>query len=111
MPIPGLSITLRVLKDKGAEAIVVPAAWPPGECGPGDCWEQCSQATGLPVWVCNQTGNRERLDFSQATSVVVVGGSTQLSYSSLQPAVLLFDWDCSRQCSVSSRFEVIAVDQ
>jgi N-carbamoylputrescine amidase len=101
----------RELKDKGAEVIVVPAAWPPGECGPGDCWERCSQATGLPVWVCNQTGSRERLDFSQASSAVVVGGSTQFSYKGLQPAVLLFDWDCSRQCAVSTQFAVVAVDQ
>jgi N-carbamoylputrescine amidase len=100
-----------VLRDKGADVLVVPAAWPPGECGPGDCWELCSQASGLPVWVCNQTGSRERLDFSQAMSVVVVGGRTQFSYSGLQPAVLLFDWDCSRKCAVSTRFEVIAVDQ
>ncbi len=27
----------RTLKDKGAEVLVVPAAWPPGEHGPGDC--------------------------------------------------------------------------
>jgi N-carbamoylputrescine amidase len=100
-----------VLKDKGAEVIVVPAAWSPGEHGPGDCWERCSQATGLPVWVCNQTGNRERLDFSQASSAVVEDGSIQFSYSGLQPAVLLFDWDRDRKRAVSKEFAVVAVDQ
>lgn len=100
----------EALKDKGAEVLVVPAAWPPGKCGPGDCWERCSQATGLPVWVCNQTGNQESLDFSQAQSVVVVNGKTQLSYNGLQQAMLLFDWDLSRKCAVSSQFAVVAVN-
>lgn len=99
----------RTLKDRGAEVLVVPAAWPPGEHGPGDCWERCSQATGLPVWVCNQTGNQEKLDLSQAQSVVVAGGKTLFSYSGLQQAVLLFDWDNERKSTVSTQFTVIAV--
>jgi predicted amidohydrolase len=98
----------RTLKDKGADLLVVPAAWPPGECGPDGCWERCSQATGLPVWVCNQTGNRERLDFSLAQSAVVEDGKMRLSYSGLQPAVLLFDWDDTRKRSASEQFTVVA---
>lgn len=100
----------RTLKEKGAEVLVVPAAWPPGKCGPGDCWEKCSQATGLPVWVCNQTGNQEKMDLSQAQSVVVAGGRMQFSYSGLQPAVLLFDWDCNRNCAISAQFAVVDVE-
>jgi N-carbamoylputrescine amidase len=101
----------RALRDKGAEVLVVLAAWPPTEeCGPGDCWERCSMATGLPVWVCNQTGNREAIDFSQAQSVVVADGKALFSYSGLQPAVLLFDWDCERKRVLSDRFKVVAVD-
>lgn len=100
----------RVLKDKGAEIILVPAAWPPGEWGPGDSWERCSQISGLPVWVCNQTGNHVALDFSQAQSVVVVGGRTQFSYSGLQQAVLLFDWDSSHQCAGSKQFAVVPIN-
>ncbi|OQA10090.1 MAG: (R)-stereoselective amidase [Firmicutes bacterium ADurb.Bin373] len=99
----------RTLKDKGAEVLVAPAAWPPGEHGPGDCWERCSHATGLPVWVCNQTGNQEKLDLSQAQSVVVDGGKTLFSYSGLQQAVLLFDWDNHRRSVVSKQFKVIEV--
>jgi N-carbamoylputrescine amidase len=98
----------QILKDKGAQVIVVPAAWPPGECGPGDCWEQCSAATGLPVWVCNQTGNQEKLDFSQAQSVVVANGKTHLAYSDLQQAVLLFDWD-DKQGGLSTQFTEVSI--
>jgi hypothetical protein len=100
----------KVLKDKGAEVLTVPAAWPPGEWGPGDCWERCSQVSGLPVWACNQTGNQEALDFSQAQSVVVAAGKTQFSYSGLQQAVLLFDWDCSNNCTASRQFTVLALN-
>lgn len=97
------------LQQHGAEVIIVPAAWPPGNCGPGDCWERCSRGSGLPVWVCNQTGNQGQLNFSKAESTVVVAGKTKLRYSGLQQAVLLFDWDDSRQDLLSSKFTVIAV--
>ncbi len=100
----------KVLKDKGAEVLTVLAAWPPGHYGPGDCWERCSQVSGLPVWVCNQTGNQEELDFSQAQSVVVAGGKTQFSYSGLQQAVLLFDWDRSNNRAAAGQFTVLALD-
>ncbi|MHB8124711.1 MAG: carbon-nitrogen hydrolase family protein [Desulfitobacteriaceae bacterium] len=100
----------RVLKDQGAEVIMVLAAWPPGEWGPGDCWKRCSQTSGLPVWVCNQTGNQEALDFSQAQSVVIADGKTQFSYSGLQQAVLLFDWDRGGKGVEPTQLTVIAVD-
>lgn len=96
------------LRSKGAEVLVVLAAWPPTvECGPGDCWERCSKATGLAVWVCNQTGNRGSIDFSKAESVVVADGKTRFTYSGLQPAVLLFDWDSTKKALGSDKFEVI----
>ncbi|PKM48038.1 MAG: carbon-nitrogen hydrolase family protein [Firmicutes bacterium HGW-Firmicutes-8] len=98
------------LKEKGAEVIVVLAAWPPsGEHGPGDCWERCSQTAELPVWVCNQTGSYENLDLSKAESAVVVGGKTQFTYSSREQAILLFDWDLGKQCTISRQFSVVAV--
>jgi N-carbamoylputrescine amidase len=100
----------KVLKDKGAEVLTVLAAWPPGHYGPGDCWERCSQVSGLPVWVCNQTGNQEALDFSEAQSVVVAAGKTQFSYSGLQQAVLLFDWDCKNNCAAARQFTVLALN-
>lgn len=98
------------LQEQGAQIIIVPAAWAPGVCGPGDCWERCSSSSGLPVWVCNQTGNGERVDFSKAQSTVVAGGKIRLYYSGLQQAILLFDWDDSRRCLLSSEFTVLAVE-
>jgi N-carbamoylputrescine amidase len=97
-----------ILKECGAEVIIVPAAWPPGVCGPGDSWEKCSQASGLPVWVCNQTGCHEILDLRAAQSAVVADGITWFTYSG-EPAILLFDWDCRRQCPESDEFTVMAV--
>jgi predicted amidohydrolase len=100
----------QALQGKGAEVIVVLAAWPPGECGPGDCWERVSLAAGLPIWVCNQTGNGEELDFSEAQSAVVIEGEKRLAYSGLQQAVLLFDWDPGKRCLKSTQFTVVAVE-
>ncbi len=81
------------MRDDGADVIMIPAAWPPGNCGPGDCWEKRSAETGLPVWVCNQTGEHPRLAFQAATSVVVQDGKTALTYQGADEAILLFDWD------------------
>ncbi|ATW27585.1 carbon-nitrogen hydrolase family protein [Candidatus Formimonas warabiya] len=99
----------RMLKDRGADVIIVPAAWAPGEHGPEDCWERCSRVSGLPVWVCNQTGNQEMLDFSAAQSVVVADGATRLTYSGLEQGVLLFDWDTGSRSLVSTAFTFVPV--
>lgn len=99
----------QALKEKGANVIMIPALWPPGEHGPGDCWERCSKVSGLPVWVCNQTGNNESLDITEAESAVVVEGKTRFTYSGTQQAVLLFEWDPEKQAAISNRFNVIPV--
>jgi N-carbamoylputrescine amidase len=101
----------QALKAKQAQVIIVPAAWPPGKCGgpPVNAWERCSNASGLPVWVCNQTGNQETMDMSEAQSAVVVNGKLQLAYHGLQQAVLLFDWDIENQQLLSSAFNVLFV--
>ena len=101
------------LKEKKARVVVVPAAWPPGHCGgpPEVAWERCSRVSGLPVWVCNQTGNTEKMDMSQAQSAVVVNGKVQLAHSGLAPAVVLFDWDTESQQLVSRKFTVLPVEK
>lgn len=96
------------LKEQGAEVIIVPAAWPPGICGPGDSWEKCSQASGLPVWICNQTGRHEILDLRKAESAVVADGLTCFTYRG-DPAILLFDWDCENRCLQSSDFTALPI--
>lgn len=101
----------QALRAKEAQVIIVPAAWPPGGCGgpPVNAWERCSRESGLPVWICNQTGNQEKMDMSQAESAVVVNGKLQLAYSGLQQAALLFDWDVASQKLLSSAFRVLRV--
>lgn len=97
----------QTLRERGADLLIVPAAWPPGVCGPGDCWERSSSASGLPLWVCNQTGRHSQLDFSEAESAVVVAGKTVLRYSSNKPAILLFEWDYVRKYAVSAQFTIL----
>ncbi|MBP2657215.1 MAG: N-carbamoyl-D-amino acid hydrolase [Firmicutes bacterium] len=101
----------RTLKAKQAQVIIVPAAWPPGHCGgpPVNAWERCSRESGLPVWICNQTGNQEVMDLSKAQSAVVVDGKLALAYSGLQQAVLLFDWDESGQTLLAADFKVLGL--
>ena len=101
----------KKMREKNAQVIVVPAAWPPGYCGgpPENAWMRCSDISGLPVWVCNQTGNRERMDMSQAQSAVVVDGKMELAYSGLRQAALLFDWDMEKRQLLSTAFHVISV--
>jgi len=101
----------QTLKTKQAQVIIVPAAWPPGGCGgpPVNAWERCSRESGLPVWICNQTGNQEVMDMSAAQSAVVVNGKLQVAYSGLQQAVLLFDWDEERQQLLSTDFKILSI--
>lgn len=98
------------LADKGAEIIVVPAAWPPYGCGgpPENAWKRASAASGLALWVCNQAGGHERLDFSQAQSAVIVGGEMWLEYSG-PPAVLVFDWDFDNRRTDADEFTLLTL--
>jgi len=99
----------HALKTDGANVLVVPAAWPPGKHGPGDCWEQRSMDTGLPVWVCNQTGDHPRLNFHDATSVVVQNGKTVLSYKGQEEAILLFNWDVEKHQLAKPSWSVVPI--
>lgn len=93
------------------DLILVPAAWNDYDCGggmPEDAWKRCSELSRAPVWVCNQTGNSERLDLNTAKSAVLVDGMTRLVYSG-KPALLFFDWDKGRNNLISKKFEKIFV--
>lgn len=93
------------LKDKGAQVLVSPAAWGPGQCGPDGEWEQRTQDTGLPLMVCNRSGGEgDDLDYRQAESVVAQGGRRLLAASCERSVVLSFDWDIDAMALLSPEF-------
>lgn len=96
------------LKELGAEAVVISAAWPPGFGGPPEnAWARCSKASGmLPVIVCNQTGHDGYLNCNIAMSAVLTAGELRLSYSSPDEAVLMTDIDFSTGKLSGDSFEV-----
>lgn len=47
---------------------IAPSAWGPGLHGPNGEWEQRSIDTGLPIFVCNRTGEDETVTFWEAES-------------------------------------------
>jgi len=101
---------VKTLKEKGAQLILVSAAWPPGPCGPGDCWEKKTEEVGIPLWVCNQTGSHGSLDFSKADSVVAKAGKRLLEQSLDENAILIFDWDMEKMELVSDNFKIIKIN-
>ena len=95
-----------MLKDRGAQILVSPSSWGPGECAPDGEWEQRSLDTGLPIIVCNHTGFEQGgLDYRQAESVVVQDGRRLLSARSDRPIVLSFDWDLDNMALLSPEFQ------
>ena len=83
-------------------------SWGPGHCGPDGEWEARSVDTGLPMMVCNRSGNEEgELDYSLAESVVAKGGKRILEATSNRSVVLSFDWDVENMTAISNDFERI----
>jgi N-carbamoylputrescine amidase len=85
------------LQAQGAQILISPAAWCPGEHGPSGEWEACTRSTGLPMIVCNRTGKDESLDFSAAESCLVKDGQRLFSFHSPASTILLFAWDFQAQ--------------
>lgn len=98
---PHIAATLR---SKGARILVSPAAWGPGLYGPNGEWEQRTLETGLPLIVCNRTGQDSIRDFRAAESLVVMNGQRMLSHSSDDSVVLTFDWDLENGIVLSHEF-------
>jgi 5-aminopentanamidase len=94
------------LRTQGAQLLVSPAAWGPGQNGPEGEWEQRSQQTGLPLIVCNRTGAENKLDFTRAESLFVKHGTKVLSHCSARSAVLTFDLNLTEMLPLSSGFSV-----
>ena len=94
------------LKDRGAQLLVSPAAWGPGDCGPQGEWEQRTLDTGLPIMVCNRSGEEsDEVDYTEAESVVAQHGRRLLWSASDQSVVLTFDWDPDGMVLLSSEFD------
>ncbi|WP_216827539.1 carbon-nitrogen hydrolase family protein [Alkalihalobacterium elongatum] len=98
------------LKENGAEMIVAPSSWGPGLHGPNGEWEQRSIDTGLPLIVCNRTGEDKDVSFWKAESSVIINGKRILSHRSEKSAILTFEWDLDAMEPLSSKFEVEYVD-
>ena len=91
---------------KGAEMLVAPSSWGPGLHGPNGEWEQRSIDTGLPVFVCNRTGEDETISFWEAESMIIKNGKRLLSHKSVQSAILTFEWNVEKMDLISSDFQV-----
>ncbi len=87
---PGIATNL---KTQGAKVLVSSAAWAPGLHGPNGEWERCTKDTGLPLFVCNRTGQDRTLDFRKAESVVAQDGKRLLSLSCERSAIFIVDWN------------------
>ena len=92
------------LQSQGADILVSSSAWGPGFHGPDGEWEQRTVETGLPLIVCNRTGNDHTLSFAGAESLVVQNGSRLLSHHSEHSAVLTFDWNVASMELISKAF-------
>ena len=98
----------QALKDKGAQLYVSPVSWGPGQCAPDGEWEQRSLDNGLPIIVCNRSGQEdEELDYRKAESVVAKDGRRLLEATSDRSVILSFDWDLEGMTSLSRDFDRI----
>lgn len=98
----------KILSDKGAELIVSIAAWPDGDHGgpPQEAWKRCSRcAGGLPLLLCNQTGN-SGMDCTAAESAIVQDGQIICTYSG-DEAILFIEYDEKDKKILSKEFEII----
>lgn len=95
------------LVSKGAEIFVAPSAWGPGLHGPEGEWEQRTVDTGLPMFVCNRTGEDTTVSFWKAESLVIKDGKRLLSHTSERSAILIFDWDMERMNVNFPHFDII----
>jgi predicted amidohydrolase len=86
---PGIAAQLKA---NGAQLLVSSASWAPGLHGPNGEWEKITELTGLPLFVCNRTGEDKIMSFATAESVVAHRGRRLLSMTSTQSAAFLIEW-------------------
>ena len=96
-------------KSKGAQILVSPAAWEPGVHDPNGEWGRSTLDTGLPLFVCNRTGQDDALDFTDAESVVAQAGKRLASFRSKRSTAFVFDWNKTTQSIASGDVRKIAL--
>jgi predicted amidohydrolase len=91
--------------------LVSSVAWGPGGCGPDGEWEARSLDTGMPIIVCNRSGQEEgELDYRKAESVVAQDGRRVLEATSDRSVILSFDWDMDSMTLLSEDFQRTYLD-
>jgi predicted amidohydrolase len=95
------------MKRRGARALVSGANWSPGMHGPSGEWEAITACTGLPLFVCNRTGEDGTMSFASAETVVAADGRRHLSFASPDPSLVLADWDFAEGRLLSWNAEVL----
>ncbi len=99
----------RQMKTSGAKILLSAAAWAPGLHGPNGEWEQITQELGLPLFVCNRTGQDTGLSFVKAESLIDYRGSRLLSMESAQSVVFVVGWNVEEErleTAQPSRFDI-----
>ncbi len=96
----------NTLSAQGAEIIVAPSSWGLGLCGPTGEWEQRSIETGVPLFVCNRTGEDETVVFWEAESMILKNGKRLLSHQSKQSAILTFDWNVEKMELITPEIQI-----
>lgn len=89
------------LKELGAEMLISSSAWSPKPHGPEGAWEQRSQETGLPLFVCNRTGMDHRLDFSDSETGLYHQGKCLMRHVSSGSAMVLVEWSVAESILVN----------
>ena len=97
------------LKEQGAQIFISPAAWPPEPYSPYPCWESITRKTGLPLVICNRTGQEDDLPFYTSESLVMKDGRKLAAYASEEPALLTINWDFESMQPLDSDFCRISI--
>ena len=97
----------RRLQAQGAQLLVSSAAWGPWPHGPNGAWEQRTRETGLPLFVCNRTGEDQTLSFMDAESVVIKDGQRLVSFQASRSAIVLVDWALATQELIGEEAQIV----
>ena len=101
-----------IMKELGADAIIVPAAWSPlYGTDPQKLWSEFSSLIpNTPIFICNQTGCDYKIDLNSASSAVMYNGKCITSYKGF-PAILFSDINFSEFKIKNNNFEILYDDK